>query len=104
MQDNIFPIKHTLLQQSDKEILSGHKGIVLWMFGLSGSGKTTIARALENELYSRGIHTKLLDGDNLRAGIRYFSAKSDANFLKRRGISCFLFLNGGMLISTVLNL
>ncbi len=50
-------------------MLSGHKGIVLWMFGLSGSGKTTIARALENELYSRGIHTKLLDGDNLRAGL-----------------------------------
>ena len=69
MQENIFPIKHTLLQQSDKENLNGHKGIVLWMFGLSGSGKTTIARALENDLYSKGIHTKLLDGDNLRAGI-----------------------------------
>ena len=43
--------------------------MVLWMVGLSGSGKSTIARALEQELHSRGILTKLLDGDNLRTGV-----------------------------------
>ncbi len=52
MEENIFPIKDTILQQSDKENLKKHKGIVLWMFGLSGSGKSTIAKALENELFN----------------------------------------------------
>jgi adenylylsulfate kinase len=101
VQDNIFPIKHTLLQQSDKEILSGHKGIVLWMFGLSGSGKTTIARALENELYSRGIHTKLLDGDNLRAGITNnltFSLEDRIENIRRAAEVGKLFMENGNVV------
>ena len=101
MQDNIFPIKDTLLQQSDKERLNGHKGIVLWMFGLSGSGKTTIARALENELYSRGIHTKLLDGDNLRAGITNnltFSLEDRIENIRRAAEVGKLFMENGNVV------
>ena len=101
MQENIFPINHTLLQQEQKEKLNGHKGIVLWMFGLSGSGKTTIARALENELYSRGIHTKLLDGDNLRAGITNnlsFSLEDRAENIRRVSEVSKLFMENGNVV------
>ena len=98
MQENIFPIKETLLQQSDKEKLKGHKGIVLWMFGLSGSGKSTIARALENDLYSQGIHTKLLDGDNLRAGVNNnlkFSLQDRVENVRRSAEVSKLFMENG---------
>lgn len=98
MQENIFPIKDTLLQQADKEKLNGHKGLVLWMFGLSGSGKSTIARALENELYSRGIHTKLLDGDNLRAGVNNnltFSLQDRIENIRRSAEVSKLFMENG---------
>lgn len=98
MQENIFPIKDTLLQQADKEKLNGHKGLVLWMFGLSGSGKSTIARALENELYSRGVHTKLLDGDNLRAGVNNnltFSLQDRIENIRRSAEVSKLFMENG---------
>ncbi len=98
MQENIFPIKDTLLQQSDKEKLNNHKGIVLWMFGLSGSGKSTIARALENDLYVRGIHTKLLDGDNLRSGVNNnlnFSLEDRFENIRRSAEVSKLFMENG---------
>ncbi len=98
MQENIFPIKDTLLQQSDKEKLNKHKGIVLWMFGLSGSGKSTIARALENDLYAKGIHTKLLDGDNLRSGVNNnlnFSLEDRFENIRRSAEVSKLFMENG---------
>lgn len=98
MQENIFPIKDTILQQSDKEVLNKHKGIVLWMFGLSGSGKSTIAKALENELFAKGIHTKLLDGDNLRAGINNnlsFSIEDRTENIRRAAEISKLFMENG---------
>lgn len=98
MQENIFPIKDTLLQQSDKEKLKGHKGIVLWMFGLSGSGKSTIARALEKDLYSRGVQTKLLDGDNLRSGLNnnlQFSLEDRIENIRRSAEVSKLFMENG---------
>jgi adenylylsulfate kinase len=98
VQENIFPIKDTLLQQAGKEKLNGHKGLVLWMFGLSGSGKSTIARALENDLYSRGIHSKLLDGDNLRSGINNnlsFSIEDRIENIRRAAEVSKLFMENG---------
>ena len=98
MQENIFPIKDTLLQQAGKEKLNGHKGLVLWMFGLSGSGKSTIARALENDLYLRGIHSKLLDGDNLRSGINNnlsFSIEDRTENIRRAAEVSKLFMENG---------
>ena len=98
MQENIFPIKDTILQQSDKELLNKHKGIVLWMFGLSGSGKSTIAKALENELFTKGIHTKLLDGDNLRSGINNnlsFSIEDRTENIRRAAEISKLFMENG---------
>ena len=48
---------------------NGHRGAVVWLTGLSGAGKSTIARGLEAELFSRGMHTYVLDGDNIRHGL-----------------------------------
>jgi bifunctional enzyme CysN/CysC len=48
---------------------SGHRGAVIWLTGLSGAGKSTIAQALERELFQRAIHTYVLDGDNIRHGL-----------------------------------
>lgn len=58
-----------MLSRSDKESLLGQKGIMVWFTGLSGSGKSTVAIALERELHKRGILCRILDGDNIRSGI-----------------------------------
>lgn len=55
--------------REDRERLNGHKGKVIWFTGLSGSGKSTIANALEKELYKKGKRTYILDGDNIRQGL-----------------------------------
>lgn len=55
--------------RSDRERHNGHRGCVVWFTGLSGSGKSTIANALDRLLLDRGIHTYLLDGDNVRQGL-----------------------------------
>jgi adenylylsulfate kinase len=67
--ENIFPVFERILQRSDKEALLRQQGKVVWLTGLSGSGKTTIAIALERELNSKGYLTQVLDGDNVRTGI-----------------------------------
>ena len=53
----------------ERAVQLGHRGAVIWFTGLSGAGKSTIAQALERELFSRGIHTYVLDGDNIRHGL-----------------------------------
>jgi len=57
------------LALDEREALNQHKGAVLWFTGLSGSGKSTIAKHLEQALFERGVHTMFLDGDNLRHGL-----------------------------------
>ena len=54
---------------SARAVRSGHRGAVIWLTGLSGAGKSTIAQALERDLYHRGMHTYVLDGDNIRHGL-----------------------------------
>ena len=65
MQENIYPTYSVV----DKKSLLKQNGLVIWLTGLSGSGKSTIAQELEKKLYSDGILTKILDGDNLRVGL-----------------------------------
>lgn len=67
--ENIYPIFNRMLTRQDKEQLLGQKGVMLWFTGLSGSGKSTIAIALERELHKRGLLCRILDGDNIRTGI-----------------------------------
>lgn len=76
---HIHPVQHRLLQRSDKEALLGQRGVCLWMTGLSGSGKSTIAIALERKLHSEGRFCVVLDGDNVRAGINSNLGFSDAD-------------------------
>ena len=65
----IYPIFDKMMSREEKEKLLGQRGIMIWMTGLSGSGKSTIALGVERELHRRGILCRILDGDNIRTGI-----------------------------------
>ena len=67
--NNIYPIFDRMLTRQDKEELLKQRGVMIWFTGLSGSGKSTIAIALERELHKRGLLCRILDGDNIRTGI-----------------------------------
>ena len=67
--NNIYPIFDRMLSREDKEELLGQHSVMIWFTGLSGSGKSTIAIALERELHKRGLLCRILDGDNIRSGI-----------------------------------
>lgn len=69
MADNIHPIFDQLLQRKDRAQRLQQNSKVLWLTGLSGSGKSTIARQLEQELFQKGFFPQVLDGDNIRSGI-----------------------------------
>ena len=66
---NVYPIFDKMLSREDKEQLLHQRGIMIWMTGLSGSGKSTVAIGVERELHKQGILCRILDGDNIRAGI-----------------------------------
>lgn len=66
---NIYPIFDRMMTRSDKEQLLRQRGLMIWFTGLSGSGKSTVAIAVERELHNRGILCRILDGDNIRNGI-----------------------------------
>ena len=65
----IFPVFDQLMSKQDKEKLLNQNAHVFWLTGLSGSGKTTIAKNLEKKLYQNGFLTQIIDGDNVRSGI-----------------------------------
>ncbi len=69
MTENIYPIYDRMMSREDKEHLLGQRGLMVWFTGLSGSGKSTVAMGVERELHARGILCRILDGDNVRAGI-----------------------------------
>lgn len=77
--NNIFTIYDEILQKSDKEELLKQKAVAVWMTGLSGSGKTTIAKILERQLHQMGFLTQLLDGDNVRHGLNNNLSFTDAD-------------------------
>ena len=85
---HIIPHQHSVSKQ-DREQQNGHKGHVLWFTGLSGSGKSTVASAVERELYQMGYRTFILDGDNVRAGLNSdldFSAQSREENIDRKSV------------------
>lgn len=95
---NIFPTDK-ILQRVDKEQLLKQKGIAIWFTGLSGSGKTTIAIALEKELHKKGLLTQILDGDNIRTGINNnlgFSDTDRIENIRRIAEITKLFVNCGV--------
>ncbi len=97
---NIHPIFHRLLQRTDKEYLLKQTARVLWLTGLSGSGKSTIAEALEKKLHEQNFFTTLLDGDNIRSGINNnlgFSEVDRLENIRRIAEVSKLFLNCGVI-------
>ncbi|HEY5220421.1 MAG TPA: sulfate adenylyltransferase subunit CysN [Gemmatimonadaceae bacterium] len=84
-----------------RQVRNGHKAAVLWFTGLSGSGKSTIARGLERRLFERGCHTMLLDGDTLRHGLNAdlkFGAADRTENIRRVGEVARLFFEQGAIV------
>ncbi len=94
---------NTKISKSDREKLNSHKGVCLWFTGLSGSGKSTVANELELELNKLGIHTYLLDGDNVRLGLNNnldFSDEGRKENIRRIGEVAKLFVDAGLVVLT----
>ena len=79
---NIHPEFHRFLNRHDKQVLLCQRGLVVWLCGLSGSGKSTIANAAERVLYQQGRMSVILDGDNLRSGLNADLGFSDEDRLE----------------------
>jgi len=97
---HIIPHQHAISKE-DRECQNGHKGHVLWFTGLSGSGKSTVASAVERELHQQGIKTFILDGDNVRAGLNSdldFSAASREENIRRIAHVSALMKDAGLVV------
>lgn len=99
MTENIYPISDQMMSRSDKEALLCQHGVMVWFTGLSGSGKSTIAMGVERELHKRGILCRILDGDDIRAGINSnlgFSAEDRMENIRRIAEIGKLFVQTGI--------
>lgn len=99
MTENIYPIYDRMMTRQDKESLLGQHGIMIWFTGLSGSGKSTVAMGVERELHAQGILCRILDGDNVRAGINNnlgFSAEDRIENIRRIAEIGKLFVQTGV--------
>lgn len=97
---NIYPIFDRMLTRADKEQLLGQRGMMIWFTGLSGSGKSTIAIALERELQRRRLLCRILDGDNIRSGINSnlgFSPEDRVENIRRIAEVGKLFVDTGII-------
>ena len=100
LENNIYPIFDRMLGREDKEALLGQRGVMVWFTGLSGSGKSTIAIALERELHKRGLLCRILDGDNIRSGINNnlgFSPEDRVENIRRIAEVGKLFVDTGVI-------
>jgi len=100
MKENIIPHNFSITRKERSE-LKKHKPMLVWFTGLSGSGKSTIANVLEKELFSRNIHTYLLDGDNVRKGINKnlsFSPEDRTENIRRIAEVANLMLDAGLVV------
>ena len=91
------------VNRADRERLLGQKGATIWFTGLSGSGKSTVAVAVEAELIKRGRAAYVLDGDNVRHGLNKnlgFSPEDRTENIRRIGEVAKLFTDAGMLVFT----
>lgn len=96
---NIFWHKMQINREKREELLD-QKGILIWFTGLSGSGKSTVASALESKLYDMGKLTYLLDGDNVRYGLNSnlgFTKEDRSENIRRISEVCKLFVDAGLI-------
>ena len=87
----------------DRERLNGHRSFILWFTGFSGSGKSTVAHRLEEQLFKNGVRTYVLDGDNIRTGLNRdlgFSAQDREENIRRIGEVAKLFVDAGIVVLT----
>jgi adenylylsulfate kinase len=98
--ENVVWHAHSVTREQ-REALHKHRGAVLWFTGLSGSGKSTVAGALEQELHKLGVSTYLLDGDNVRHGLCSDLGFSDADRkenIRRVGEVAGLMVDAGLVV------
>ena len=98
--NNIFPVFDNILSKENKEKQLNQKAKVIWMTGLSGSGKTTIAKKKKKRLYKKGYLAQILDGDNIRVGISSnlsFSNNDRLENIRRISEVSKLFINCGII-------
>jgi bifunctional enzyme CysN/CysC len=89
------------ITRQDREALNGHRGALVWLTGLSGAGKSTIAQALERQLSAAGVHTYLLDGDDLRKGLNGdlgFTPEARVENIRRAGEVGRLMVDAGLVV------
>jgi bifunctional enzyme CysN/CysC len=99
---NITAVAHRVTNPQ-RVARNGHTGGVLWLTGLSGAGKSTIAMAVEQELFRRGYQAYVLDGDNVRRGLNSnldFSPEDRAENIRRVGEVAALFADSGQIVVT----
>jgi adenylylsulfate kinase len=99
---NIYK-QQSLITQSDRANLAGHKSVILWFTGLSGAGKSTLAHAVEKELFDKRCRTYVFDGDNVRHGLCSdlgFSVEDRQENIRRIGEMTKLFLEAGVIALT----
>lgn len=102
ISQNVVWHNHKVTKQ-DRSTLKNQKPVILWFTGLSGSGKSTIANAVESKLYEMGKHTYLLDGDNIRHGLNKdlgFSTEDRIENIRRIGEVAKLFVDSGLIVLT----
>ena len=100
MQKNIVKHSYSVNRDSRKK-LKQHKSILLWFTGLSGSGKSTIANCVEQELHKNSIHTYTLDGDNIRKGLNSdlsFSPEDRSENIRRIAETAHLMMDAGLVV------
>ncbi len=96
-------LQNLTINKNLREKINGHKGQVLWMTGLSGSGKSTIANEIEKILYSQGKKTYILDGDNIRHGLNKdlgFTDKDRVENIRRVAEVAKLMCDAGLIVIT----
>ena len=96
-------LQNLTINKNLREKINGHKGQVLWVTGLSGSGKSTIANELEKILYSQGKKTYILDGDNIRHGLNKdlgFTDKDRVENIRRVAEVAKLMCDAGLIVIT----
>ena len=99
--NNIYPETQRFLDRKAKETLLGQRGAVLWLYGLSGSGKSTVANQAERVLHAEGRLTVILDGDNLRTGLNSnlgFSDEDRTENVRRVAETAKLLAGQGMIV------
>lgn len=102
VSENIIPHKHSITH-ADRVKRNGYRPVLVWLTGLSGSGKSTLASEVETALFTQGLNTYVLDGDNVRSGLNKdldFGDEARKENIRRIGEVSKLFIDAGTVVLT----